>query len=150
MGTFFFDILSNFNYGPNVFMLLVVFLIKNKFFRFSSFFLCILDFFKILTRFLELPKKIPQAWVLLPNFFFQSSSITIQQHIKNLGYRCFLFFLNLKNHLKFSTFSMNFTFYLRDLDLFLSIYRLFYFRLVIFWSKKSFNNFSAILKNSLG
>jgi hypothetical protein len=32
-----------------------------------------------------------------------------------------VFFFNLKNHLKFSTFSMTFTFYLRHLDPFLSI-----------------------------
>jgi hypothetical protein len=99
-------------------------------------FWCILDFFKILIRFLELPKRVPKrAIVFLPNFLFR----TLQKPYKNISkYQAIVIFCfsfkNLKNYLKFSTFSMIFTFYLHYLE----IFRFLHFRLIVFWSKKSF------------
>jgi hypothetical protein len=65
-----------------------VFLIKKLHFLDIQVFLMYFGFDKVF----GITQKNTSNLGLIAQFFFQNSSIIIQQHIKNLGYRYFLFF----------------------------------------------------------
>jgi hypothetical protein len=79
-------------------------------------------FFQNFDKVFGIAQKNTKSLSLFAQFFFSelfnNHTITYQK----LEHRYFLFFFfNLKNHFKFSPFLMIITFYLRHLDLFLSI-----------------------------